>query len=123
MEWNKELNELKEQERVEFWKASEGKHTIKFLDEGTPHDFEWEGEHIQKINFKIEVQNKPQTWSVTKGSTLTSLYGQIASIGVQRGKLTGTSINLLVKGEKLARQYIIIEALDLKPAKQERVGK
>jgi hypothetical protein len=124
MEWNKEIEGLKDAENVDYWKPEEGQTIVKFLDEGVFHPFEWQGEIINKVNFRIEVKSKEFIWSVSKGTTFSSLYGQITSIASQRGSLKGSSITLLVKGQKLARQYIIMESLDLhKPVKQEKVSR
>jgi len=113
MEWNNEVKSLNEGEMFEYYKPKEGQTKIKFLDDGVAHQFEWEGQVVDKVNFKVEVNGNEQLWSVTKGRTISSLYGQIASIGQEKGSLKGQTITLLVKGVGLQRQYIVLESLDL----------
>lgn len=120
--WDTEVATLQDGEDINYLKVEEGQTKIKFLDDGTAHTFDWEGETIEKVNFKVEVSGKAFTWSVTKGKTINSLYGQIAHIGASKGTLVGQTITLLVKGQKKQRQYIVMEALDLtKKTKQEKV--
>jgi hypothetical protein len=123
MDWNNEVKDLRDGEVSDYFKPSEGQHKIKILDDGVAHQFEWEGEVINKVNFKVEVNGKESVWSVPRGKTLSSLYGQLAQIGMDKGTLKGQTITLLVKGQNKQRQYIVMESLELtkNKVKQEKV--
>ncbi|MBC8147327.1 MAG: hypothetical protein H8E98_05025 [Bacteroidetes bacterium] len=108
--WNEEHKKL---ESGNWWKPTQGKHNIVFLNEGKDFENEFEGKILQKRRFEVEVGAKPFLWDVTKGSTLNSLYGQIVTIAKNNGKITGEKITLLVKGEGKNTSYTILEALDL----------
>ena len=111
--WEKELKQLEQGKKVEYFKPKEGSTKILFVDEGKERTFEWEGDTISKIDFAIEVDKKPMVWSVTRGKTQNSLYGQLVQVAVARGTLIGQTINLLVRGVKMARTYLVMEAMNL----------
>ena len=111
--WNTEIKNLEQSEQQEFWKPEEGEYSIKFLDDGTQRQFVWEEQEITKVDFKVEIDKKEYIWSVTKGRTTTSLYGQIALIGSEYGSLVGKTITLFVKGKKMQRQYFVKEANEI----------
>ena len=120
--WEKELKTLEHGELTEFFKPEEGKTEIVFKDEGTQRFFEWEGAQIEKVDFRIEVQGKPYVWSITKSKTISSLYGQVVALAVSKGGLINQKINLLTKGMKMQRTYLILESLDLiKKVKKENI--
>jgi len=122
MDWNKEKEQLFTAEDRVWWKSTPGKHTIKFLNDGEEFSIEWEGEVIPKVRFKVEVNGNVFDWSVTKGKTQNSLYGQIALVGAARGVLHETSVTLIVKGTGKETSYIVEEALPLMSVKEEVVA-
>jgi hypothetical protein len=125
-DWNKELEVLEKALQVDFWRAEEGEHIIEFLDNGTERQFEWEEAVIQKVDFKVRIKGKELIWSVTKGKTTSSLYGQIALIGSESGSLVGKKITLYVKGQKMQRHYFVKESSDIiqkRKISNEKVGR
>lgn len=123
--WKNEKEELENAEQMEYWKPEEGEHHIKFLSDGIERNFEWEGQTILKVDFDVEVEGNKCIWSVTKGRTTSSLYGQIVTIGAHKNTLVGETITLFVKGVKMNRQYFIKEASEinkLNKVKTERVS-
>jgi len=113
MNWNTESNNLVSRGTSNYWKPESGQHKVKFLDEGQEHIFEWEGEKIPKVLFKVRVNDKEIYWDVTKGKTPNSLYGQIVLIGSKLKTLQFQEIHLVVKGQGKDTDYTILEALPL----------
>jgi len=120
MDWQTETEKLVSGEG-NWWKPTPGQHTIKFLDEGSERNMMWEGETIIKVDFKVEINNEEYTWSVTKGKTENSLYGQLVLVGSNRTALKGTNITLIVKGTGKNSEYTVMESLHLMKTKEERV--
>jgi len=111
MDWNNEKESL--QKATKWWKPTTGQHKVKFLNDGTEHDFEWDNKIVKKVNFEIEVGGKRYGWGVTKGPTINSLYGQLTCIGVDKGTLVEQEITLIVKGKGKETNYTVLEALEL----------
>jgi len=111
IDWESE--ELNIEERKEWFKPPEGKTKIKFLDNGHKEKREYDGEERDVAVFKIEVDGEEMLWSVTCGTTPTSLYGQITEVAAKNGhSLEGVEIHLLRKGTKSDTSYTIPEAMD-----------
>ena len=103
-------------ERKEWFKATPGKHTIKFLSEGSPYEQEWEGEKIQKLRFDVEVKGKPMSLGVREGRTIASFYGQLMLIAAKmrpENVLKGKTITLLVTSDGVKKTFTVLEAVDL----------
>jgi len=109
-------NRLVEAESKEWFKCTEGKHTILFLSEGTPYEQEWEGETIQKLRFDVDVRGKPYSLSVTEGQTKSSFYGQLLMVATKlkpTNQLEGKKITLIVVGDGKKKRYTVVEAAGL----------
>ena len=115
MDWKMEKENLTTGEEKNWWKVTPGQHKIKFLSEGEEYSYDWEGEVINKVGFKTEVNEDKAIfdWGVTKGKTANSLFGQIALVAENRGKLEGETITLVVKGMGKETTYTVLEALAL----------
>ena len=103
------------QERKEWFRATPGKHTIKFLTDGTPFETEWEGQQIRKLRFDVEVKGKEYSLSVTEGKTLASFYGQlmlIATKSAPANTLVNKSVTLLVTSDGTKKTFTVLEAVD-----------
>lgn len=122
MDYNKEKESLIETTERNWWKPTAGQHSILFVSEAEEFDIEWEGETIHKVAFKISVDNKEYDWSMTKGRTQNSLWGQITLVGANLGNLKGREITLVVKGEGKNTSYTVMEALPLMKPKEETVN-
>jgi len=119
MDWYKEADAL----RVggeNIWKPKAGMHSVEFLDDGTPNEFNWEGEVIKKVRFKVKVNGAPETkeWNIGKGETKSSLYGQLAMLGKDKGTLVGSTIELLVTGSGKDSKYTVPDAVRLMNAEE-----
>lgn len=126
--WSNELKNLSDGEMMNFWKPEEGSHTVKFLNDGEERQVEIEDKGktkiLNKVNFKVVVNEENYVFSVSKGSSHQSLYGQIAEIGAEKGSLVGVTLTVLVKGNGMSRSYVILEAVGLSAknkVKQEKI--
>ena len=113
MDWQKEVSMLKSPRDKNFWKPVAGQYKVHFLTDGEEGEFEWEGKTIRKVYFEVLVDGEKKDWSVTKGETQKSLYGQLVLIAASLGKLKGQTISLVVKGMGKETSYAILEALSL----------
>jgi len=121
MDYKQEKESLKQTNKLDWWKPTAGKFSIKILSEPEEYDVEWEGKAIPKVRLDIEVNGKEHSWGVTRGMTENSLFGQLVLVGESRGKLKDETITLLVKGSNKDTEYTVEEALPLMTTKEETV--
>ena len=135
VDWDKEfenLNEYENIEKLDWFNPEAGQHKIKVLEVGkewTPKDKDGKpkytnksGEPQIKVRLEIEIDKKRLNWSVPKGQTTASLWGQLILLARNKGKLEDHEFTLLVKGEGKNKDYTILEALGLKKTiKEEKV--
>jgi hypothetical protein len=119
MEWNNEVEGMSR--GADFLKLEQGQTKVKFLDDGEDKDVVWQDKTIHKRFFKVMCNGAEATWSVTKGATLGSLYGQLALIGKAKGTLKDQEVTVLVKGTGKETNYTILESLEL--MKQEELNR
>ena len=116
IDWKGEKDGLKQP--LNWWRPTAGAHKVKILTDGEFYttEFQDRGE-VEKIRFEIEVDvrgtKEKFVWGVTRGTTSSSLYGQMVLIGASRGSLKDAEITLIVKGEGKNKDYLISEAVPL----------
>jgi len=116
--WNNEKAKL--QEDKDFWQVPEGQHTIRFTteaDSSRTFEREYDGRIVYKQLFDIEVLEKENwvsyLWSISKGKTKNSTYGQLVILGAAKQGLVGHEIKLIVVGTGKNRRITIPEALEI----------
>ena len=119
IDYASEAQQLVDREERNWWVPSQGQHVIQILSEGDQFSgTDFQGNPVQKVRYKIKVNNQDFDWSITKSKTKTGLWGQLVLlIRSRNNQVNATIFNLVVKGEKKARQYTILEALPLLPKK------
>ena len=122
-EYENEVTRIEETKQSEWWKPVSGSHLVEIQEEPESYILEWEGREINKIRMPIKVLGKEYTWSITKGQTFRSLYGQLMLIGQDKGLLKGVTITLVVKGSGRDVDYTVLESVGLipKPVVEEEV--
>ena len=116
MDYEKEAEKLSN--GTEFLKLEAGQHKVTFLDDGeekiVPDTFsDKDNATMVKIFFKVKLKDKEYTWSVVKGETETSLYGQLILVGRNFGTLVNKTLNVIVQGEGKKKKYIVMESVGL----------
>lgn len=115
-DYNGRLNRLEEAtEHLDWFKATPGKHKIKFLSDGTPFETEWEGKPISKLRFEVEVKGKQYSLGVTEGKTLASFYGQLMLIAMKAepvDTMVNKTVTLLVTSDGTKKTFTVLEAVD-----------
>jgi len=112
MDYQNELKRL--QEGGNYWKPKAGQFKVKSLTEledtepyvknkGQPNE-----ESHDQAKIKILVNGEEKTWTFGKGATLASTYGQLVNLAVNKGKLTGTEFNVVVKSDGTKNDYTIV---------------
>jgi len=99
IDYGKELEELKKNESMTWFKPNPGKHDIKIIEE--PVDKLYEnpdtGEKTEQVEMPIEVNGEKLMWTVGKGKSTESLYGQLVKLGSMNGnKLKDVTFELRV---------------------------
>ena len=103
----------------EWWKAISGSHEVTI--ETDFHEFttEWEGTTMEKVAVNISVEGDKFIWSISKGKSYRSLYGQLCLVAENHNNtLVNKTINLLVKGSGSDVDYTVVEAVGLIPTEQ-----
>ena len=101
----------------EFWTPPTGTTKVTFMDNGrkTSVHYDEDDEPTPKAIFKIRVEDEEgeKLWSITRGKSASSLYGQLVRVGKDRGGLVGEELTLIRNGEGKQTQYTVQEAADL----------
>ena len=107
-DWNQEAEAIGSSD---FWKPDTGQYKVKFLDNGTPTEYEGK----PQMEFKVEVNGEGKLWTITKAKTVNSLWGQLVLVARYHGTLENKEITLFVKFDQAnnKREYTIQEALPL----------
>jgi len=113
MDYAEEHKTIMAYEPKEYFKATSGRHEVVFLAEPKPTTFDDGDKIIDQVEVKVSVKKKIMIWTITKGQSFKSLYGQLIAIGGNRGKLNGEKITLLVSGENKDKTYVVLEALPI----------
>jgi len=113
MDYEKEHTTIMAYEPKEYFKATGGRHEVVFIGEPEPTTFDDGNKIIDQVEVKVSVKQKIMIWTITKGQSFKSLYGQLIAIGSARGKLNGEKITLLVNGENKDKTYVVLEALPI----------
>lgn len=71
------------------------------------------GETRDVAVFRVEVDGEEMRWSITKGQSDSSLWGQLVKVAQDRGGLEGETINLIRTGTGTDTTYTVEEAADL----------
>ena len=111
MDYEKEVQNLEQYQNKDWYKPKPGTTKIVILSEPTPGTYkDDEGNITELIELEISIAEKMFSWSIGKGKTMASLYGQLMSIGKAKGKLMGETITLITKFDGKKNSYTLIEA-------------
>ena len=119
MNLEEEYNKIKEHIKVEWFKPTIGKYEVVIIGEPTPEEYinESDGKVTQQIVLDVEINKKRRKWSISKGLTFASLFGQIMALAKYNNYSTnGLKLTLLVKNDGYKNDYTILEAMELPEA-------
>lgn len=97
----------------QWFNPDEGTHQVKFLDNGKEEERTYDEETRKVAVFQIEVNGEEKKWSVTKGKSESSLFGQLMKYGRAAEGLKGEEITLIRSGTGQDTQYTVQEAADI----------
>lgn len=120
MDLKQEYEKIEEHVKVEWFKAKAGKYQIVIIGEPEEDNYtdETSGKITEQAVLDIEINKAKYKWSISKGITFASLFGQIMALAKNNDyKTNGLSITLLVKNDGFKNDYTILEAMDLKETK------
>ena len=113
-DWNQEADRIG---TSDWFKPKAGTQKIKFLDEGDDQEREYQDDGETEVRevcvFSVQVGGDELKWSVTKGTTDSSLWGQLVKVAQDRGGLEGETVTLIRNGTGSDTQYTVQEAANL----------
>lgn len=113
MDYVKEVEELKKFETTNWFKPEIGTYHIKIVGDGEflQKKFREDEEEVTQWNLPIEIKGVKMTWSITKGKTISSIYGQIMSLCARNNNsAVDVEFDLIVKSDGKKRDYTIPQA-------------
>jgi hypothetical protein len=106
----KRLDSFVPGENSKFWKPKPGQYTVKALtelEEAKP--FEKEGEAPKpQVKIDLLIAEETFTWTMAKGVSPASAYGQLCRLGATRNGLKGTQFMVVVTNDKKKNTYTIV---------------
>lgn len=114
MDYQNELKRL--EEGGNYWKPAKknAQFKVKALSELEPTE-PYEQKHSdgsveskEQVQLKIEVEGSEKIWTMGKGATPASTYGQLVNLGAKFGQLTGKEFNVIVKSDGTKNDYTIV---------------
>ena len=113
-DWEKEANRIGSSD---WFKPESGTQKVTFLDEGDDQERKYQDDGETEVRevcvFRVKVGGDELNWSVTKGTTDSSLWGQLVKFARDRGGLVGETVTLIRNGTGSDTQYTVQEAADL----------
>ncbi len=114
IDWDEEHDNL----GSEWFNPDPGTHKVVFLDDGEIDTRTYEDDNGNKEErevgiFTVDVDGETLKWSVTKGSTESSLWGQLVKYAKHHDGLAGEEITLIRNGEGSDTTYTVQEAAEL----------
>lgn len=110
IDYGQELKKMNE--TLNYWKPVQGEHTVTFLSEAEECQYvEPDGKITSQWRFLIDRGFGPQSWTIPRSNSPNSVRGQLCKVAVQRGKLFGESLKIMVIGSGKERRYTVPAAL------------
>lgn len=112
IDYTSEMGKLTERASLPtFWKPVVGQHRIKLVSEMTP--FEFTDEKTQEVQHRVAITIEENgvkfSWTMGRGQTLASAYGQLLDVAVKNGnKLSGKDVIVVVKNNGQKNDYTIL---------------
>ena len=98
-------------EQSTYWKPKAGQYRVRALTELEDSEpFHQEGKE-DKPQMKIDllVDTQRFTWTMAKGVSPASAYGQLCKLGAKKGKLKDIDFMIVVTNDKKKNTYTIVE--------------
>jgi len=115
---NNELMQMANTPKGDWFSPKAGTYQITVLKEPTKEDIriaKFDDDSVEQVilNIKVKGAEGEKLWSVTKGKTSNSLWGQLCLFAKyeNNGKFSGKEFQLIVKGEGKSKNYTVYESL------------
>ena len=98
-------------EQSKYWKPKPGQYRVRALTELEPTEpFKKEGE-ADKPQMKIDllIGEEKFTWTMAKGISPASAYGQLCKLGSEKGQLKDLDFMIVVTNDKKKNTYTIVK--------------
>jgi hypothetical protein len=109
-EENKKLNAFVPGDSSQFWKPKAGQFKVRALtelEESKP--FEKDGKSTPQVKIDLLLGEDKFTWTMARGVSPASAYGQLCNLGVKKGQLKGIDFMIVVTNDKKKNTYTIVE--------------
>lgn len=109
-------NELKKIEEYKpentYFKPEQGKYTIVIVSDPVPGTYDDGKGKTETIEMDVSINEEIKRWTVPKGLTIKSLYGQLMKLAVMNdNNLVGVKFTLFVQHSNDRNNYTIPEVL------------
>lgn len=97
-------------ESSQFWKPKAGQYKVRALtelEESTPFKKEGEPDKPQ-VKIELLIGEEKFTWTMAKGISPASAYGQLCKLGQIKGKLKDVDFMIVVTNDKKKNTYTIV---------------
>jgi hypothetical protein len=113
MDYENELKTIQAFKPIDYWKPAGGAHHVVIITEPVDGEYDdGEGNKTAQIKMNVSINKEIKTWTVPKGQSMTSLYGQLMKLAMMNGKkLVGVPFTLLVNGVGNKKRYTIPEVI------------
>lgn len=98
-------------ETSQFWKPKAGQYRVKALTElEETKPFQKEGEDDKpQVKIDLLVEGQKVMWTIAKGVSPASSYGQLCRLGAKKGSLKNVEFMIVVTNDKKKNTYTIVE--------------
>lgn len=112
MDLKSELEKVEQYEAQNWFKPISGTYKVVLI--GEPKEdrfFQEDGKVQDQAVFDIEVKAEKFKWTVSKGKTASSLWGQLLLVAKKNGFVfNGCLLTLIVQGSGKDKRYTVVEA-------------
>jgi len=98
-------------ENSQFWKPKAGQYKVRALSElEETKPFEKEGEEPKpQVKVELLIGEDKFTWTMAKGVSPASAYGQLCKLGQEKGKLKDVDFMIVVTNDKKKNTYTVVK--------------
>lgn len=97
-------------ESSQFWKPKAGQYRVKSLTElEDSKPFERDGKSQPQVKIDLLIGEDKFTWTMAKGISPASAYGQLCKLGSKKGHLKDVDFMIVVTNDKKKNTYTIVE--------------
>lgn len=106
------LNSFVPGDQTEFWKPKQGQHNVvalSELEEAKPYINKKTNEQSPQVKLDLLMDSRKFTWTIPKGVSPVSTYGQLCRLAVKKGQLKDAKFMVVVTSDGKKNTYTIVD--------------